>query len=298
MTDVREPPVLRRSRTPALGALDRGGAVLQRRLRDVTLSTVAVLVPAVGLNLWATVVAFDRFDPDDALLPTMSRSTTGTGVEDVSAWMAVCGIGVATVIVGHLAAQILIGERFGAPIGARSALGRTLRKLPALVWLWVLTHWWVPLVALLALSVPSADTAPVVFWWLVLGWFVSAFTLLAVPAMVGEGLGPWKAAARALRLARMRYGVCLVFVLLATVLAGGFLFGMATLAPLLEATGFVPFGGAAWIVQGILVQLGVLLVVPLVALATAQLYVEVRLDAEGLDVVVAADAAFGAGAVR
>ncbi len=76
-------------------------------------------------------------------------------------------------------------------------------------------------------------------------------------------------------------------------LAGAFFLGLATLAPLLEVTGFITFGGAAWLVQGVLVQIGVLVVVPLVALATAQMYLEVRLDAEGLDLVIDADAAFG-----
>ena len=40
------------------------------------------------------------------------------------------------------------------------------------------------------------------------------------------------------------------------------------------------------IVQGVMAQLIVLVVVPLVALATAQLYVEVRVVGEGLDLVI------------
>ena len=40
-------------------------------------------------------------------------------------------------------------------------------------------------------------------------------------------------------------------------------------------------------------QLVVLVVVPLIALATAQVYVEVRVAGEGLDLVIDADAAFG-----
>lgn len=267
--------------------------MLQRRVRDVLVGSTLILVPAVAVNLWMTVVAFDRFDPDEALLPSLSDDTTATGVEDVSVWLAVSFVGVVTVIVGHLAAQILLSDRFSTPVPLRDALRETTRRIPSLVWLWLLTHWWVPVFSLAVLTSSVDDTSGLVTLYVGAAWFASAFTLLAVPAMVGEGLGAFSAARRAFRLARLRYGSCLGFVLLSTVLSGAFLFGLATLAPLLEATGFLPLGDAAWIVQGILVQLGVVLVVPLIAMATAQFYVEVRLDAEGLDLVIAADRAFG-----
>lgn len=294
MTEVRAPLKLRRSRNPAIGALDRGGEVLQWRMRDVIVGSTVILVPAVAVNLWMTVVAFDRFDPDDAALPSLSRSTTGTGVEDVSVWLAVSFVGLTTAVVGYFCAQILIGERFASPRPLRGALGVTARRLPAIAWAWLLTHWWVPLFSLAIVTSRDDDAGGLLFLYVTAGWVASTFTLLTVPAMVGEGLGPLRAARRAFRLARVRFGACLVFVLLATVLAGAFLFGVATLAPLLEVTGFVSFGGVAWLVQGILVQLGVVLVVPLVALATAQMYIEVRIDGEGLDLVIDADAAFGA----
>lgn len=294
MSELRAPLKLRRSRNPALGALDRGGAVLQRRMRDVLLGSALILVPAVGLNLWMTVVAFDRFDSDGALLPTLSSGTTGTGVEDVSTWMAIWFASFVTAIVGYFAAQILIGERFGTFVSLRRALVATFKRLPAVAWLWLLTHWWVPLFSLVIVSSPDADVGGLVFLYGLFALFASTFTLLAVPAMVGEKIGPFAAARRAFRLARLRFGPCLWFLVLASVLATAFLVGLATLAPLLEVTGFVTFGGAAWLVQGILVQLGVLVSVPLVGLATAQMYVEVRLDAEGLDLVMDADAAFGA----
>lgn len=293
MSDVGATLKLRRSTTPILGAFDRGGATLQRRMRDVLVGSSALLAPAVVLDLWVTVVAFDRFDPNETFLPTASRGTTGTGVEDVSVWLAVSFVGLATAVVGSFTAQILIGERFGSPLSLRRALVATLRRGPGIAFLWLLTHWWVPVASLVVVTAESEATGALVVLYLLGAAVASTFTLLAVPAMVGEGLRPLPAALRAFRLARARLGVCLGFVLLSTVLAGAFLFGLATLAPLLEVTGFVRLGGAAWIVQGILVQSGVLLVVPLVGLGTAQLYVEVRLDAEGLDLVVDADAAFG-----
>lgn len=284
---------LRRSNRPTLAALDGGGAILQRRLRDVMLGAAIILVPTVAINLWATVVSFERFDPDDSLLPTMSTDTIGAGVEDVAAWLGVVFVSAVTAVLGFFAAQILLGERFVNPVPLRQALLATLRRAPAVLALWVLTHWWAPLLSWLMLTGDNDDLGGYVTLYLLAAWFASAFTLLAVPAMVGERLGPVGAAVRAFRLARMRFGSCLGFVLLSTVLGGAFLFGLATLAPLLEVTGFIGFGDFAWLVQGVLVQFGVLLVMPLIALATAQLYLEVRLDAEALDLVIDTDAAFG-----
>lgn len=293
MSELRAPLKLRRSRNPAVGALDRGGSVLQRRMRDVMLGSALILVPAVGLNLWMTVVAFDRFDSDDALLPTFSGDTTGTGVEDVSAWMAVWFVSLVTTLVGFFAARILIGDRFGTRVSLREAGVATFKRSPALAWLWLLTHWWVPLFSLVIVTSNEDDVGGLVVMYGLFALFASTFTLLAVPVMAGERIGAFSAAKRAFRLARLRFGACMLFLVLATVLASAFLVGLATLAPLLEVTGFITFGGATWLVQGILVQLGVLVVVPLVALATAQMYLEVRLDAEGLDLVIDADAAFG-----
>jgi hypothetical protein len=294
MSDRRAPSTLRRSRHPAVGALDRGGALLQARLRDVLVGSAIILVPAIALNLWMTVVAFDRFDSDDALLPSFAGGTTGSGVEDVSAWMAIWFVSFVTTLVGAFAAQILLGQRFGTVVTMRRAMTQTVKRFPAVAWLWLLTHWWVPVFTLVIVSSQDADVGGLIFMYAVFALFASTFTLLAVPAMIGERIGAFAAAKRAFRLARLRFGACMMFVVLATLLASAFLVGLATLAPLLEVSGFVRFGGLTWLVQGVLVQIGVLAVVPLVALATAQMYVEVRLDAEGLDLVIEADAAFGA----
>ena len=289
----RNPLRLRRSRSPVLSALDGGGAIFQRRMRDVLVGSAAILAPAVAINLWMTVVAFDRFDPNDTLFPSVVGDDTGTGVEDVSVFFAAVFASFVTAIVGHFVAQLLIGERFRNPVTIGRALLNTLRRVPALSLAWIVGHFWVPLFALIAVSVQDEDASGVIMLFLIVALFASTATLLVVPAMVGEAIGPIAALSRGWRLVRLRYGACMLFVLLASSLASLFLLGVATLVPLLEVTGFATFGGAAWIVQGILVQLGVLIIVPLVALGTAQLYVEVRLDGEGLDLVIDADAAFG-----
>jgi hypothetical protein len=245
------------------------------------------------LNVWVTILGFDRLDPNDSALPSLLGHDTGSGIEDVAVWLAAVFASFVTAVVGYFAAQILLGDRFRTPVTLSRALARTARRLPSILAAWGLTHWWFPLMALIVVT-----AQPDVVWlWILLFtvvcWFSAAATLLVVPAMVGERLGPLAAAKRSWRLARLRYGVCVVFVLLATLLALLLGIGIGTLVPLLEATGFVTLGGATPIVQGVMAQLVVLVVVPLIALATAQVYVEVRVAGEGLDLAIDAEAAFG-----
>ncbi len=64
--------------------LDGGGTVFQRRLRDVMIGATAILVPAVALNVWVTILGFDRLDPNDSALPSFLGDDTGSGIEDVA----------------------------------------------------------------------------------------------------------------------------------------------------------------------------------------------------------------------
>ena len=284
---------LKRSRGPALAALDGGGAVFQRRLRDVMIGATVILVPAVALNVWVTILGYDRVDPNDSALPSFLGDDTGSGIEDVAVWLALVFAGFVTAVVGHFAAQILLGDRFRTPVTLGRALARTGRGLPAIFAAWALTHWWFPVMALIVVTAQPDVVGVWIVLFVFICWFAAAATLFVIPAMVGERLGPFAAARRSWRLARRCYGICLVFVLLATFLAVLLAVGIGTLVPLLEATGFISLGGLTPIVQGVMAQLVVLIVVPLIALATAQVYVEVRVVGEGLDLVIDADAAFG-----
>ncbi len=284
---------LKRSRGPVLAALDGGATVFQRRLRDVMIGATVILVPAVALNVWVTILGFDRLDPNDSALPSFLGDDTGSGIEDVAVWLAAVFASFVTAVVGHFAALLLLGDRFRTPVTLARALARTVRRLPSILAAWALTHWWFPLMALIVVTAQPDLVAVWIFLFTFVCWFSAAATLLVIPAMVGERLGPLAAAKRSLRLARLRYGVCFTFVFLATFLALLLGVGILTLVPLLEATGFISLGGATPIVQGVMTQLVVLVVVPLIALATAQVYVEVRVAGEGLDLVIDADAAFG-----
>lgn len=284
---------LRRSRGPALGSLDGGGSILQHRLRDVMVGATVILVPAVALNVWVSVLGYDRLDPNDTAVPSFLSDDTGGGIEDVATWLSIVFASFVTAVVGYFAAQILLGERFRNPVSLGRALARTGRRLPSIAAAWALTHWWFPIMALIVVTAEADLVGLWIFFFVFVAWFSSAATLLVIPAMVGERLGPFAAARRNWRLVKLRYGLCVTFVMLATLLSILLLAGIATLVPLLEQFGFLALGNTAWIVQSVMVQIAVLVVVPLIALGTAQAYVEVRLDGEGLDLQIDADRAFG-----
>jgi len=283
---------MRRSRQPVLASLDGGGAVFQRRMRDVLVGSTLILVPAIALNFWVTVIAFDRFDPNVSSQPWFPAGSD-TGVEDIAILVTALSVGYTTAVVGHFAAQILIGERFRRPVTLGRALARTGRRLPAIFAAWLLTHWWYVLAALIIATSRLEDAIGLSVLYVFVAWFASAATLMVIPAMVGEGLGPFAAAKRNWTLIRLRYGMCLAFVFLATVLSTLMLVGIATLVPVLRSLGFVTFGAADGIVQGVMIQMAALIVIPLTALGTAQAYIEVRLSGEALDLVIDTDLAFG-----
>lgn len=266
--------------------------MLQQRGRDVLVGAALLLVPVVALNLWATSQVFDRTDA--TTLTALGGDDVGTGVEDVAAMLAVVFASMAAAIVGCFASIVLLGERFGAPVALRAALAATMRRLPTVVVAWAIGHLWVPFLATWSLASPSDSLAARLFLVLPLATFFATATLYVVPAIVGEQLGPVAALKRSWRLFRMRTGSALGFVLSATIIGSLLLAGIAFLPALLEAAGFITFGNYLWLAQGLASQVAVIVVVPLVALATAQLYVLVRLDAEGLDIMLDADAAFGA----
>ena len=279
---------LRRSSSPVVAALDGGGAILRRRLRDVLVGSGVIMVPAVAADVWLGVEIRRRADGGGSV-----ADASADGLDDLAAWVAITSAGLVAAAVGHLVAQLLLGERFRRPVTLGAALARTARSTPAIVVAWLLTHWWFPLLALAVVAADDDARAGLIALSAFVGWFASAAAVLVVPAMVDERLGPFAAVARGWRLARRRYGACLLLVALSALLGSLLVAGMASLVPSLEALGFLHLGGASAVVQQVVVQLAVLLVVPLVALGTAQAHVELRVLVEGLDLSLEADAAFG-----
>lgn len=294
-TPVRAPALrplrLRRSRSQVLAALDGGGTMLQRRGRDVLVGSGLLLLPLVALNLWTTTLAFDR--TGSTTLTAFGGDEVGTGVEDVAAVLVAVFASLAAAVVGCFVATIAIADRFGSRASLGDALRVLGRRSPHVVIAWVGGHWWVPFLATWALSSRSNQLVSRLSITVPLATLAATATLLVVPVMVAEGAGPWRSLRRSWRLARLRLGTALGFVISSTVIGGALLAGIAYLPVIAEQAGFVTFGNLDWLAQGIAGQLAIIVVVPLMALATAQLYVEVRLDAEGMDIALDADLAFG-----
>lgn len=302
VTATRPPPAqrpgstrrlrLRRSRSPVLAALDGGGDVLQRRGRDVLVGVVILITPMVVLNLWTTVLAFDRLDGAGPSLPGFNDDAT-TGIEEIALLLALLLASLTAAVVGVFAATILVADRFGSRVGLRPALSTTLRMLPAAGAGWAAGHWWLPLFDAWSVGARSDQVGGRLFLTLPVALVLTALVLYVVPVIVAERVGPLRALRRSAKLARMRFGSSVGFVASSAVLGGLLLAGMASLPALLEWTGLLTFGEYTWLANGIAAQLGVIITVPLVALATAQMYLEVRLDVEGMDLTLDANAAFG-----
>lgn len=283
---------LRRARNPVLSALDGGGDVLQRRGRDVLVGVVVLIAPMVALNLWTTVLAFERLDGPGPTLPGFADDAS-TGIEELSLLLALLLASLTAAVVGVFAATLLVADRFGAPVGLADALRSTVRRLPATVVAWAVGHWWLPFLDAWAVGAGTDELGSRAMVALPVAMLASALVLFVAPVIVAERAGPVRALRRSWRLARLRYGWAVSFVAASAILGALLLVGVASLPAMLELTGLVTFGDYAWLANGVAAQIGVIVTVPLVALGTAQMYLEVRLDAEAMDVVLDADAAFG-----
>lgn len=281
-------PRLKRTERLIVGSIDAAAHVLQRRARDVLVGSALFMVPMVGLYLLLSVLTFDDFDRLDSLF-------TDRGYIGVEAGLVLVGLAIQSLtahIVGAYASLYLVRYRMGGEPTIGAVALATLRRLPLLVVTWAVTHWWA---FLLWLWMANVEFSTVVGAALLVGPIAvtaSTFFLLVTPVMMGERLGV-KAVGRAWRLVRLRFGAAWGFVAACTLLGGVLLLFISVLPSAAEGTGLVTFGSWGWLVQGVMAQVAVLVVVPFSALATAEFYLQTRVHAEGLDIVMAAERAFG-----
>jgi hypothetical protein len=134
----------------------------------------------------------------------------------------------------------------------------------------------------------------VVFWWVIgpqlIGGAVAS--LFVSPVVVAERARPGAAVRRAWRLMRGNWGVGIAYVSSMAVLNTLLVGGLTLLPGLAEESGLVSFFGNVDVVSGVVANLALLLVVPFNAMTTAQLYLQVRMRREGIDLVDAAEGAF------
>jgi hypothetical protein len=278
---------LRRSEHLVLGSIDAGAHVLQRRARMVMLGSAVFMVPMLGMNLLLSALAFRGFDGYDGLFGDRGY----VGVESTSVFVAIVLQSFTAHLVGAFGAQVLVAHQMGGEPRLSDCVFAVVRRVPMLLLTWVLTHWWAVLAALLMVSEPEVAAALSI---LTVPFLVLCATcvVLTGPVVMTEGLGV-ASIGRGYRLARARFGASFMFVVVCAVI-GGLLFGFISELPvLLEQTGLITFGSVGYLVQGVTSQLALLVVIPLSALATAQLYLQLRVASEGADLVIAADRAFG-----
>lgn len=284
----RPAPRLRRAERLILGSIDGAAHVLQRRARDVLVGSAVFMVPMVGVGVLLAVLAFDRFDTFDSVLGDRGY----IGAESGFAFLAIALQSFTAHLIGAYTAVYLVRYQMGGSPDIGECVRPVMRRLPLLAVTWVITHWWALLFGLWLVNANDATLVALVWILPPTAATLSTCVLLVTPVMMGEGLGV-AAIARSWRLARMRFGAAFGFVVACSVLAVLLFSFIAFLPQLAEATGLVTFGSYMWLVQGVTTQLALLVVIPFTAIATTQLYLQIRVHAEGLDLVVAADRAFG-----
>jgi hypothetical protein len=290
---------LRRQDRVAIGAFDAAAHVFQRRARSLVLGSAAILLPTIALNLVLSIIAFDRYSSFDDVTASPATVLFGidaaSGVESLLGYLSIVTSSLSAALVGGYATALLIQQEFGTAASPMSPLRTTVRQLPRLVGAWLLGHAWVLPLGLIAVNVSSSTLGALLIPASVALVFLVTFTVVVSPTIITEDLRPVAGVRRAVRLARSRFSSSFGFVVITVIVGGGLRAGITALPRLAESTGLVGFGSYGWLVEGVAGQIAVLLVVPLVALASAQLYLQLRADAEGMDIVMAADEAFRAG---
>lgn len=288
---------IKREERLVLGSIDAGAHVFQRHTREAVLGSAVFLVPAIIVNLVVSTVLFDRFDSFGDSIASLPELVGGvdaaTGADTVLAYVGIVTTALAAALAGGYLASLYTDHSFANPVSIRRSLGATVRRLPALLGGWVVGHVWF---LLAMIGVVRADDGGLAAWLLLggpIGLLLVALVVLVSPVIVVERRGVVGGLRRAVRLARSRFGACLGFVTASAVVGLALRFGITFLPRLAESTGLVTFGSYGWLVEGVAGQLAQLLTIPVVALATAAFYIQLRVHAEGMDLVLAAERAFG-----
>lgn len=269
---------------------------MQRHAREFVVGSAWILLPGIAIGLAATTLAFDRYQSLKGAAVSVPELLGGrrasTGVEELLWYVGLVVGSLAACLVGGLVANLVVQHRTEQPLRVAAGYRALVPRMPALALAWLLGHAWFPLALVLLGNVAGTGLAVLALLASPLVLVAVTFTLFAAPVIVIEGLGPIRGLRRAWRLARTRFGLLFGFVC-ASVLIGLLIhYGIAYLPRLLQATGLVSFGRFGWLIEGVAGQLGRLLSTPLIATATALVYLEVRMAAEGMDLVVEADHAF------
>lgn len=271
--------------------------MVQGNAREIVAGSAWILLPGVVVGLVATSLAFDRYQSLKGAAVSVPELLGGeqaaTGLEELLWYAGLVISSLAACLVGGFVSTLVVQRRTEQPLRVAAAYRALVPRLPALALAWLLGHAWFPLAILFLDNVAGTARAALAVLASPLILVAVTYTLVAAPAIVIEGLGPVGGLRRSWGLARNHFGMLFGFVV-ASVLIGLLVqYGIAYLPRLLQATGLISFGHFGWLIEGAAGQLGRLISTPLVATATALVYLEVRMAAEGMDIAVEADQAFG-----
>jgi hypothetical protein len=290
---------LRRHQRPVLGSLDAAAATLQRHAREVLLGPALILVPVAVLNVIVSNLVYNDFSSFDDAVVSLPEFVGGidsaTGFDTLLAYIAIVTGSLSVALAGGYLTIVELRRANGLPVTIGAGVRGVARRLPALFLAWLLGHSWMALASWALVELSAGDLAPLLVLVVPAALIAVTFTALVSPAIVAERIGFWRGLRRGMRLVRLRFGVVLSFVCLACLLGGGLRAAITWTPQLIEQTGFLTFGRYTWLVEGVAGQIAPLVVVPWIALATVNLYLQIRMDAEGLDLMSESERTFAQG---
>lgn len=288
---------VRRQQRPVIGALDAAGVMVQRNAREVLVGSALIIVPGVAINLVAATLAFDRYESFSGSVVSVPELLGGarsaTGVEEMFWYLGLLINSLAACLVGGYVATLAVRRQMGLSISVRAGYRGLLKRLPALVVAWAVGHCWIVAIGWVLRATGGSGRATLIVLGSPVVLVMITMTLVAAPAIVIERLGPIRGLRRGLRLARQSFGTLFAFTLSSVVLGIVVQYGIAYLPRLAQGVGLITFGRFGWLIEGVAGQIGRVISMPLIATATALVYLEVRMSQEGMDIVLDADRAFG-----
>jgi hypothetical protein len=265
----------------------------------LVLGSAFFVLPVLVLELVTTWLTFDRFESLDGAVVSLPELAGGieaaTGVETLLWYLSLVANSLAVALVGGLATVVALDDRAGRPVTLAGSLTATVRRAPVLVAAWLIGHSWVVVASFVMVNVDGLALVGLAFVVSPVLLAVVALMLFVSPIVIAERAGPITAVRRSVRLSRARWGATTAFVVVSGLVGLWVRFGVTFLPRLAESTGLVTFGSAGWLVEGAAGQIARLLAIPLVAVATAACYIEVRMQVEGMDLTSEAERAFAAG---
>ncbi|MEO6126123.1 MAG: hypothetical protein ABIR32_20690 [Ilumatobacteraceae bacterium] len=288
---------VRRHQRPVISSLDAAGVMVQRNAREVLLGSALIILPGVAINLIAATLAFDRYESFSGSVVSIPELLGGarssTGVEELFWYLGLLINSLAACLVGGYVASLATRRQMGLPVSIRAGYRGMVRRLPALVGAWVIGHCWIVLIGWMLRSIDDSGRTVIAVLGSPLVLVAITMTVTVSPAIVIERLDAVRGVRRSWRLARQSFGPLFGFTLGSVVVGVVVQYGLAYLPRLAQQTGLITFGRFGWLIEGVAGQVGRLISLPLVAIATAFMYLEVRMTREGMDIVLDADRAFG-----